>query len=126
MNHGEKMYRSGDLAYIQEDGNIQYCGRCDNQVKIHGQRMELEEIESVMLRCPDITNCAVIAKTTEVFLPILAMFYESKSKIPVETLKSYLQDFLPQYMIPNRYIHIHQLPKTTSGKVDRKALMEQI
>lgn len=126
MNHGEKMYRSGDLAYLQEDGNIQYCGRCDNQVKIHGQRMELEEIESVMLRCPDITNCAVIAKTTEVFLPILAMFYESKSKIPVETLKSYLQDFLPQYMIPNRYIHIHQLPKTTSGKVDRKALMEQI
>lgn len=126
MNIGEKSYRSGDLAYLQEDGNIQYCGRCDNQVKIHGQRMELEEIESVMLRCPDITNCAVIAKTTEVFLPILAMFYESKSKIPVETLKSYLQDFLPQYMIPNRYIHIHQLPKTTSGKVDRKALMEQI
>ena len=61
------MYRSGDLAYLQEDGNIQYCGRCDNQVKIHGQRMELEEIESVMLRCPDITNCAVIAKTTEDF-----------------------------------------------------------
>ncbi len=125
MNHGEKMYRSGDLAYLQEDGNIQYCGRCDNQVKIHGQRMELEEIESVMLRCPDITNCAVIAKTTEVFCRYCNVL-RKQIKIPVETLKSYLQDFFAQYMIPNRYIHIHQLPKTTSGKVDRKALMEQI
>lgn len=80
MNHGEKMYRSGDLAYLQEDGNIQYCGRCDNQVKIHGQRMELEEIESVMLRCPDITNCAVIAKQRKFFCRYSQCFTKANQK----------------------------------------------
>jgi aryl carrier-like protein len=140
-----RFYRSGDLARYNGDGSIQILGRIDTQVKLHGQRVELGEIEyqvKMNLSPHGLTNMAVVyAKSTEhaaggflsVFLEFkegVAHFDESQlpKTIPMHLrtvlvkLKSHLSDTLPSYMVPAIFVPLHQMPLLTAGKIDRSEL----
>jgi D-alanine--poly(phosphoribitol) ligase subunit 1 len=124
VNPGERIYRTGDVARWLPDGNIEYLGREDNQVKIRGLRIELGEIENMIREYAGITDCvAQVKKYSESIILIIA-YVVCKSDLEVEGLKQHLKKHLPDYMIPNRFEKIGEMPLTPSGKADRKALPE--
>lgn len=124
VNPGERIYRTGDVARWLPDGNIEYLGREDHQVKIRGLRIELGEIENTIREYPGITDCvALVRKYSENIILIIA-YVVCKSDLDIESLKHYLKKRLPDYMIPNRFEKIDAMPLTPSGKADRKALPE--
>lgn len=126
VNPGERIYRTGDVARWLPDGNIEYRGREDHQVKIRGLRIELGEIENTIREYPGITDCvAVVRKYSENIILIIA-YVVHKSDLEIQGLKHYLKKHLPDYMIPNRFEKIDEMPLTPSGKVDRKALPEPV
>lgn len=126
VNPGERIYRTGDVARWLPDGNIEYRGREDYQVKIRGLRIELGEIENTIREYPGITDCvAVVRKYSENIILIIA-YVVHKSDLEIQGLKHYLKKHLPDYMIPNRFEKIDEMPLTPSGKVDRKALPEPV
>jgi len=123
---GERIYRTGDVARWLPDGNIEYLGREDHQVKIRGLRIELGEIENTIREYPGITDCvAVVKKYSETVILIIA-YVVCKSDLEVQCLKHYLKKHLPDYMVPNHIEKINEMPLTPSGKADRKALPEPI
>jgi amino acid adenylation domain-containing protein len=123
-NPGERIYRTGDVARWLPDGNIEYLGRDDNQVKIRGMRVELGEIENTIREYPGITDCvALVKKYTENITPIIA-YVVCKPELEFEDLKRHLKKHLPAYMVPNHFEKIDEMPLTPSGKADRKALPE--
>jgi len=125
-----KLYRTGDLAKYNIDGNIIFCGRTDHQVKIRGYRIELGEIESALLNHSDVEDVVVIAKeksntTNGPKTQQLVAYVVGGSKTPeVETLKLQLKESLPEYMVPQFYIFMDKLPLSPNGKIDIKALPE--
>lgn len=123
---GERIYRTGDIARWLPDGNIEYLGREDHQVKIRGLRIELGEIENTIRAYPGITDCvAQVKKYSESVILIIA-YVVCKSEVDFDGLKSHLKKHLPDYMIPNRFERIAEMPLTPSGKADRKALAEPV
>lgn len=132
--HGKTMYHTGDLAAWRENGEIEYLGRIDTQVKIRGLRIELGEIESVMSEFPGIRMCAVTDKKDEDSRQYLVGYYTNISdekedqnvitaaKVDEKELRKYLSSKLPKYMVPNYFMHISKIPMTASGKTDRKNL----
>jgi len=123
---GELMYRTGDIARWLPDGNIEYLGREDNQVKIRGLRIELGEIESTIRDFHSINDCiAVVKKYSENIILIIA-YVVCREELDVNKLKNYLKDFLPEYMVPNHFIPIDQIPVLPNGKADRKSLPEPV
>jgi amino acid adenylation domain-containing protein len=126
VNPGERIYRTGDIARWQADGNIEYLGRADHQVKIRGLRIELGEIESTIREHPGITDCvAVVKKYSENVILIIA-YVVCRPDFDFEGLKRHLMSQLPSYMIPNRFERLDEMPLTSSGKADRKALPEPL
>ena len=120
---GERMYRTGDLARWLPDGNLEYLGREDEQVKIRGVRIELGEIESTIREYPGISDCIVAVRTYSETVIVLVAYLISKQGTEVEALKRYLKDRLPAYMVPSQFERLERLPLTPSGKADRKALI---
>ena len=122
--HGEeRAYRSGDLAAWTESGEIRIFGRIDSQVKLRGFRIELDEIEKVMSDYPDVSSSAAAVRKaggTE----YLAGWFTAKRNIPPEELRAFLQEKLPEYMVPGVLVRLDEMPMTASGKVDKKALPE--
>lgn len=118
----KRLYSTGDLATFLEDGNIKYLGRIDNQVKIRGNRVELGEIESHLLKYPGISEVAIIAPVDESGSAYLGAYYVSGEELSHEDLRHYIQKDLPSYMIPSYFMRIDSFPLTSSGKLDRKAL----
>jgi amino acid adenylation domain-containing protein len=116
---GERMYCSGDLARWMEDGNLEFFGRADHQIKIRGFRVELGEIEVALLQHGGVTNCAVLMKTGASGKWLVAYVSGEAS---TDELKSYLKTKLPEYMVPGVYVMLPELPLSTNGKVDRRAL----
>ncbi|NOQ24723.1 MAG: amino acid adenylation domain-containing protein [Bacteroidales bacterium] len=118
---GERLYRSGDLARWMPDGNIEFLGRIDQQVKIRGYRIELGEIESTLLKYENIKECVVLARedNDEKYLCAYIICENSFDK---EECRSYIKDFLPDYMIPSYFVELDELPLTTNGKLNRKVL----
>jgi amino acid adenylation domain-containing protein/non-ribosomal peptide synthase protein (TIGR01720 family) len=118
---GGRLYISGDLARWMEDGNLEFFGREDNQIKIRGFRVELGEIEVALLQHGGVRNCAVLMKTLGSGKQLVAYISgEAKS----DELKSYLKAKLPEYMVPSIYVMLPELPLNTNGKVDRRVLPE--
>ena len=117
-----RMYRSGDLARWLPDGNIEYLGRIDEQVKIRGLRIELGEIESRMREIPEISDCAVIVKTDESGEKAICAYYVSSQQLSIADIKLRLGEKLPVYMIPSYMMQIDAVPLTRNGKTDKKAL----
>jgi amino acid adenylation domain-containing protein len=123
-NPGERMYRTGDLARWTEDGNVEFLGRIDNQVKILGHRIEPGEIETVLTMHPGVKHVSVVAHTDENGTKRLVAYYASSSAggpAPRE-LRQFLQGKLPQYMVPALFVPLASLPLSINGKVDRSAL----
>lgn len=120
---GEIMYKTGDLGRWLPDRNIEFLGRIDHQVKIRGFRIELGEIESQLVKFHAIKEAIVIARQ-DVNGEGLCAYYVSEEEQSVETLRNYLANKLPDYMIPAHFVHLTEFPVTSNGKIDRKALPE--
>ncbi len=117
------LYKTGDLAYWREDGNIIYVGRNDFQVKIRGLRIELGEIENAILSIDGISQAVVIVRKDETGRQLICAFYTG-AKTDAEEIRNILGKRLPKYMVPHIFTHIDEMPLTSSGKVNRKALPE--
>ena len=125
-NPGERIYRTGDVARWLPDGNIEYLGREDHQVKIRGLRIELGEIENTIREYAGIGDCvAVVRKYSENVILIIA-YIVCKADVDLEGLRGHLRRHLPEYMVPHRFEKIDRMPVTPSGKTDRKALPEPV
>jgi len=119
---GEKLYRTGDYAKWLPDGNLEYHGRMDHQVKINGYRIELGEIETALLKHEEITEAAVIVRTGKQVTPYLTALYTANHIISVDQLRSFLREILPPYMLPHTFYYLEQMPLTINGKIDRDML----
>jgi amino acid adenylation domain-containing protein len=119
----QRMYLTGDLASILEDGSIDFQGRRDDQVKIRGYRIELGEIEVQLNAIGGIKQAIVIAKNDSAGQSrLLAYLVAGNGVENTGQVRKYLEEKLPDYMIPSSFIWMQDLPKTSSGKVDKKAL----
>ncbi len=116
------MYKSGDLAKWMPDGNIQYLGRLDFQVKIRGNRIELGEIEAELLKHKSIKDVVVAANDHTDGSKYLCAYYVSDKELSVNKLRSFLAKNLAEYMIPSYFVKLDKIPLSSNGKADRKAL----
>ena len=116
-----KLYKTGDLARFLADGNIEYLGRIDFQVKIRGQRIELGEVESVISSFQKVNEVVVTADLDPAGDQVLVGYFVGTSSI-VEELKLHCSNFLASHMIPTVWMAMDSFPLNTSGKVDRKCL----
>ncbi len=121
---GARLYKTGDLARFLADGNVEYLGRTDFQVKLRGLRIELGEIESVLGRCEGVLQAVVIVREDQPGDKRLVAYLIAApgKELDGESLKKQLKDRLPEYMVPSRFVFVDKFPMTTSGKVDRKIL----
>ncbi|MEV0170173.1 amino acid adenylation domain-containing protein [Streptomyces sp. NPDC050803] len=117
-------YRTGDYAVEDDDGELEYLGRRDEQVKLRGFRIELGEIEAALDDLPQVRECAVVLTTAPSGEPLLAACYVPKDG-PVEDglLRRELAGVLPAHMLPSAWVSLPELPLTLSGKLDRSALI---
>ncbi len=120
---GERIYRTGDYACLLPDGNIEYLGRMDNQVKIRGIRIELGEIESKICEHESVSQCMVILVDADRINPVLKAYIRTTDpNLTIQKLKEFSKVVLPDYMLPNEYVIMESFPITMNGKVDRNAL----
>jgi amino acid adenylation domain-containing protein len=115
-----RLYRTGDLARWLQDGTLECLGRADNQIKIRGFRIEPEEIEAAILDHPEVTAAAVKAWTDASQHQSLTAYVVGAA--PLGAIRTFLEEKLPQYMLPTRWVALDALPLTPNGKVDRKRL----
>ena len=118
------LYKTGDLARYLPDGNLQYLGRKDNQVKVRGFRIELGEIEAILTQHSAVKQTAVTVKTDPSGNSRLIAYLVTDTAVTGEELKQFLGEQLPNYSIPSAYMFLDTLPLTPSGKVDRRSLPE--
>ena len=118
---GERLYRTGDVGRYLPDGNIEFLGREDDQVKVQGYRIELGEIEATLERHPKVKSAVVTAVGERAAAKHLVAYVVTDAA-NVEDLAEYLRQNLPEYMVPAVWQELDALPLTTNGKVNRKAL----
>ncbi len=126
-NTSQKIYRTGDIVRWMANGNLEYIDRCDNQIKLRGYRIELEEIRTVILKHRSIQDCSVlkIGQTPEDMR--LIAFYTLKEKnksIAVNEINIIISAYLPNYMIPDKFVEIAFFPLNSNGKIDKKILLD--
>ncbi len=121
--HDQRLYRTGDLARIDDHGRVQCLGRTDDQVKIRGFRVELGEIESVLCHQANIGTAAVILRHDDGIERLIAYIITEDGAAPVlADLRASLAESLPPYMVPGYIETLPEMPRLTSGKIDRKSL----
>jgi non-ribosomal peptide synthetase-like protein len=124
-----RLYRTGDLAKIGEDGSVQCLGRADDQVKIRGFRVELGEIEAVLAQQAGVGTVAVILRSEQGIDQLIAFIVRETSvnaeSLNASSLRQALTQSLPAYMVPTRYEFLDEMPRLSSGKIDRKTLKAQ-
>ncbi|WP_372371491.1 amino acid adenylation domain-containing protein [Candidatus Uabimicrobium sp. HlEnr_7] len=123
---GERIYKTGDLVRWLPDGNIEFLGRLDHQVKVRGFRIELGEIETVLLEHEIVKKVVVLAKedTKSKFL-VAYIVSDENQNFASSTLRLWMKEKLPQYMIPAHFVIMEKFPLNPNGKIDRKALLVQ-
>lgn len=123
FNPEEKLYRTGDLVKYRSDGNIEYLGRIDQQVKVRGFRIELGEIESVINRNPDIQEAVVTLHNRNGDQQMVAyVITRGNHQIKPAEIKDFIRQYLPEYMVPSIFVQLEVLPLSPSGKVDKRRL----
>jgi non-ribosomal peptide synthetase-like protein len=121
--HQTRLYRTGDLARIDADGRVQCLGRTDDQVKIRGFRVELGEIEAALTRQPGVGTAAVVLRQDDGIDQLVAyLVADSGEQLSTAALRGALSATLAPYMVPGSYEVLAEMPRLTSGKIDRKAL----
>jgi amino acid adenylation domain-containing protein len=124
----ERLYRTGDIVRYRADGSLEFLGRTDEQVKIRGFRIELGDIEFALSQHPKIKDVVVIARDEggtsqrKSLAAYVVLDSESDTDETVRELRAYLQERLPHYMVPSDIVALASIPRTTSGKTDRKSL----
>lgn len=116
------VYRTGDLGRLLEDGNLEFLGRRDHQVKIRGVRVELAEIENHLRSHPDIVDLAVVDREDPTGSRYLCAYLVTRRPLDQRALREVLAPHLPEVSIPTAMVILEQLPRTISGKIDRRAL----
>jgi len=119
--HCQVLYRTGDIARWLPDGNIEYLGRLDDQVKLRGFRVELGEVEAALRRQPGVQDAAVVHSDTD-DAQTLSGYVAAAEDFDVAVLRESLLRELPEYMVPDQLMRLTSLPTNTSGKVNKKAL----
>jgi amino acid adenylation domain-containing protein/non-ribosomal peptide synthase protein (TIGR01720 family) len=119
---GSRLYKTGDIVKLAPSGNIIYIGRKDNQIKLRGYRIELSEIENIIMQYPLILNAVVLIRKFENDDIRLIAYIISSTKINISEIKSFLGLHLPTYMQPSMIIGLQSFPMTSTGKIDRIAL----
>jgi len=122
LDNGVRLYKTGDLACWLADGNIQYLGRLDNQIKLRGFRIELGEVEAVLGQHPAVKAAVVTVYSTNYSKRLVAYLTCQNDPLKVDELRRWLAARLPEYMVPANFLILDSLPLTPNGKVDRKAL----
>ncbi|GAA6614913.1 amino acid adenylation domain-containing protein [Scytonema sp. NUACC26] len=119
----QRLYKTGDLVRYFADGNIEYLGRIDHQVKVRGFRIELGEIEAVLGQHPNVRETAVIATQESGTTRLVAYTVAHQQPAPtISELRAFLKQKLPEYMVPSAFVALETLPLTPNGKLDRRAL----
>lgn len=123
---GERIYRTGDLGWVRDDGMFMYAGRSDSQIKHRGYRIELGEVEAALDALGELRECAVVAVDTGGFeaTGICCAYVPASGELPPPRLRAALARSLPPYMLPTRWLSFDALPKNANGKIDRRALHE--
>lgn len=117
-----RIYRTGDLCRWTEAGELEFLGRADRQVKIRGYRIELDEIEAALAAMPGVDEAAVVATAGDGKSLLTAYAVSGEESVTAATVRSWLADRLPKYMIPHHVVLPAELPKLPNGKVDRLRL----
>ncbi|MER5891127.1 amino acid adenylation domain-containing protein [Streptomyces sp. NPDC001941] len=123
---GERMYRTGDRARWLPDGEVEFLGRLDDQVKVRGYRIELGEVQSAFLQCPGVRAASVVAPMGRSGRSLAAFYVPTAAPLRKPEIVRALRDLLPSYMIPGRIVALDELPLTSTGKVDRAALLARL
>jgi len=114
-----RLYRTGDRARFRSDGNLEFLGRVDQQVKLRGFRIEIGEIEFTLKQCPGVRQSIVVAKGEQLLAYVTT---EAQETLTGSELRLYASERLPEHMVPSAFIVVEEFPLTPSGKVDRRAL----
>ncbi|MGV6831722.1 MAG: amino acid adenylation domain-containing protein [bacterium] len=122
FEEGSLFYKTGDLAKWLPDGNIEFLGRQDDQVKIGGYRLELGEVEAALNALPEIERATVVASDALGETKLVAYVSSNKETKDANNLRVQLSESLPEYMIPSLFMWLEEFPMTTNGKVDKKNL----
>lgn len=122
LDQHTRAYRTGDLAQFNENNELVYIGRIDNQINICGHRVELGEIESAILDYQGITDSAVIVRKNNQGKDVLTAYYTSECSVDNESIKKHLQKHLPAYMQVQFFVHLDQMPLNLHHKIDKNAL----
>jgi non-ribosomal peptide synthetase-like protein len=121
-NNNQRLYKTGDLALRDANGDLHFVGRIDDQVKLRGFRIELNEIETVVLEYPGINQAIVSLQTIEQPILVAYLLLDKNKKLDQTAFKSFLRSRLPDYMIPAAIEVLESFPLLASGKVNRKEL----
>ena len=119
---GGRLYKTGDRAAELPNGEIDYKGRIDGQVKVRGYRIELGEVEVSLEKHSSIEQAVANVREDRPGLKRLIGYYVAKDEVSVNELRTHLASLLPDYMVPSAFVAVKELPRTPSGKIDRKAL----
>lgn len=119
-----KLYRTGDLARWMPDGNIEFLGRIDDQVKVRGFRVELGEVESTLRAVEGVKDCAIIVRKDTYGENAICAYVVSDIQVEFDAIRATLRKSLPDYMIPTYLMQLEHIPVTRNGKLDRHALPE--
>jgi non-ribosomal peptide synthetase component F len=117
----EIIYRTGDLVHVNQNGEIMFDGRKDFQIKHHGYRIELAEIENAVQALQEILNACVLYHKEE---KAIILIFEAKTELTSKQLRTSLQSRLPKYMLPTVFVEIKEMPRNPNGKIDRQKLTE--
>jgi D-alanine--poly(phosphoribitol) ligase subunit 1 len=119
----ERVYRTGDLAYINDEGLIMYIGRRDNQVKIKGNRIELGEIENAAMCVAGVKGACAVADEEE---QRIVLFVESEDELKLRKVNLELKKYIPNYMLPGKLVVMDKFPHTANDKIDRVTLKKSV
>ncbi|WP_375770521.1 amino acid adenylation domain-containing protein [Archangium gephyra] len=121
---GARLYRTGDAARFLPDGSLEYLGRLDSQVKLRGFRIELGEVESALLQHPSVHTCVALVREDSPGDKRLVAYLvpHPGQSVEAHSLRAFLQQRLPEYMVPAAFVSLSALPLSSNGKVDKKAL----
>src|SRR5262249_10929827 len=119
---GQRLYRTGDVARYLSDGNIEFVGRADDQVKLRGYRIELGEIQATLCQHPSVKQSVVVVREDERGDKRLIGYVVGEEGATESLLKRHVRERLPEYMVPEAILLLEEIPLTATGKIDRKRL----